>query len=89
MEKYYICIFYIVPGIIQIPSVSVTAAPATPQQVVQTTTTTAASPTPQTITIPSNVPQGNIVMVLFFNNLFYSFFLHEREIFFISRLEIF
>lgn len=46
-------------GIIQIPSVSV-AAPA-PQQVVQTTTT-AASPTPQTITIPSNVPQGNIVM---------------------------
>lgn len=49
-------------GIIQIPSVSVTAAPATPQPVVQTTTTTAASPTPQTITIPSNVPQGNIVM---------------------------
>lgn len=49
-------------GIIQIPSVSVTAAQAAPQQVVQTTTT-AASPTPQTITIPSNVPQGNIVMV--------------------------
>lgn len=46
-------------GIIQIPSVSV-AAPT--QQVVQTTTTTAASPAPQTITIPSNVQQGNIVM---------------------------
>ncbi|GFQ76084.1 nuclear transcription factor Y subunit alpha [Trichonephila clavata] len=45
-------------GIIQIPSVTV--APAT--QVVQTTTTTAASPTPQTITIPSNVPPTNIVM---------------------------
>ncbi|GFY45247.1 nuclear transcription factor Y subunit alpha [Trichonephila inaurata madagascariensis] len=45
-------------GLIQIPSVTV--APAT--QVVQTTTTTAASPTPQTITIPSNVPPANIVM---------------------------
>ncbi|KAG8194343.1 hypothetical protein JTE90_029215 [Oedothorax gibbosus] len=51
-------------GIIQIPSVTV-AQPQQQQQqqqVVQTTTTTAASPTPQTITIPSNVPQGNIVM---------------------------